>query len=146
MQSAPMVNLIEWKRAATLITKGPQSESRAIGAIAVDHFLSYPVPIEEYIEIIAFDIHTNKIQQQEQHCRRLPVIVIVVKYLSIVASDNPVRSTNQGDNFCHGCRAFLDGRDGFFFKRLADCSSGHHTALKYDQGQDENRASQRSIE
>jgi hypothetical protein len=95
MQSAPMINLIELKRAARLVTKGPQSKSSAIGAFAVDHFFSYPIPVEKYIEVIALDIHANKIQQQEQHCRRFPVIVIVVKDLSIVASDNPIRSTDQ---------------------------------------------------
>jgi hypothetical protein len=146
MQSTPMINLIESKRAATLFTKGPQSESSAIGAFAIDHFFSYPVPVEKYIEIIALDIHANEIQQQEQHCRRFPVIVIVVKDLSIVPSDNSIRSTDQGDNLCHGRRASFDSRDGFFFKRLADRSSGHYAALKYDQGQGDGNANQRFIE
>jgi hypothetical protein len=66
MQSVPMTNLIEGKRAATLVTKGPQSKLCAIGAFAVDHFFGYPIPVEKHIEIIALDIHADEIQQQEQ--------------------------------------------------------------------------------
>lgn len=146
MQNAPMINLIELKRAVRLVTKRPQSELSTIGAFAVNYLFSYPVPIEKNIEIIALDIHTNEIQQQKQHCRRFPVKVIVVEDLAIVASDNPIRSADQGDNLCHGRRAFSDGRNSFFIKWLADCSSGHHTALKYDQAQDENHAGQRSMD
>lgn len=64
----PTTNLMEGKRTATLVTKGPQSELCATGAFAVDHFFGYPVPVEKHIEIIALDIHPDEIQQQEQHC------------------------------------------------------------------------------
>jgi len=95
MQSVPTTNLIEGKRAGTLVTKGPQSELCATGPFAVDHFFGYPVPVEKHVEIIALDIHANEIQQYEQHRWRFPVIVIVVKDISIVASDNPIRGTDQ---------------------------------------------------
>ena len=95
MQSVPTTNLTEGKRAATLITKWPQSELCAIGAFAVDHFFGYPVPVEKHVEIIALDIQADEIQQQEQQRWRFPVIVIVVKDISIVASDNTIRGTDQ---------------------------------------------------
>jgi len=95
MESVPTTNQIEGRRAATLVTKRPQSELCAIGAFAVDYFFGYPVPVEKHVEIIALDIHADEIQQQEQHRWRFPVIVIIVKDLSIVASDNPIRGTDQ---------------------------------------------------
>ena len=90
-----MTNLMEGKRAATLVTKGPQSELCAASAFAVDHFFGYPVSVEKHVEVIALDIHADEIQQHEQHRGRFPVIVIVVKDLTIVASDNPIRGTDQ---------------------------------------------------
>ena len=90
----PTTNRIEGKRTATLVTKGPQSELCATGAFAVDHFFNYPVPVEKHVEIIALNIHADEIKQQEQHCGRFTVIVIVVENVSIVASDNPVRGTD----------------------------------------------------
>ena len=95
MQSAPMVNLIESKRAATLVTEGPQFELCAASAFAVDDFFGYPVSVEKHVEVIALDIHADEIQYQEQHRRRFPVIVIVVKDLTIVASDNPIRGADH---------------------------------------------------
>ena len=72
MQSVPTINLIEWKRAATLVTKGPQFELCAVSAFAVDDFFGYPASVEKHIEVIALDIHSDEIQYQEQQPRRFP--------------------------------------------------------------------------
>ena len=74
------------RASSTLVTKRPESELEGGLAFPVNYFFNYAFPVEKYIKIIALDIHRDKIQSRSNNAG-FPVIVIVMKYLSTIASD-----------------------------------------------------------
>jgi hypothetical protein len=48
-----------------LFPPGPQRKVHFLGSFAIDHILHQALPVEEYIEIITFDIDADDIEHKQ---------------------------------------------------------------------------------
>jgi hypothetical protein len=73
-----------------LFSPWTQREIDFLGPFAVDHILYDALRIQEHIEVIASNIDSDKIQEDQDEPWGFCVVVVIMKDLFVVADDNAI--------------------------------------------------------
>jgi hypothetical protein len=79
-------------------TKRPKLEFESLGSLSKDHVLYNTFSIEPNIEIIALDIQTGEVHDDQQQAAGFRVIPVILKQLLTVHRQHPVGGAEYGQD------------------------------------------------